>query len=124
MRNGDNDDLGKRNPFLVSIGQLLNYISEHGTSRVLVAAGITIPLTYIVRIPSGDWQTNLMILTTGLSMVIAGSAIRIWEMKSGIFSGRTILVVCQNCHRPVNVAGGLTGKPPWSAQCHAVNIVQ
>jgi hypothetical protein len=103
-------------------------IVEHGIPRVLVAAGIAIPVSFLVEVPSEDWQINIALLILSLSMIVIGSLIRIFEMKYGVFSGRTVLLRCRNCGEAITSGVvALGNKPPQLIQCNrcqAVNIVQ
>ena len=111
------------------IGQLLLLIAEYGIAPVLIAAGLTIPIFLLFEIPSGDWQTNVVLLLVAGFMIAAGSAVRIAQMNFGLFSGRTTLLICASCERPLTQAVGIAFKPPQPIQCshdecRAVNIIQ
>lgn len=103
-------------------------IVEHGIPRVLVAAGIAIPVSFLVQVPSEDWQINIALLILSLSMIVIGALVRIFEMKYGVFSGRTTLLRCRKCGKAITSGVvALGNKPPQLIQCNrcqAVNIVQ
>jgi len=103
-------------------------IVEHGIPRVLVAAGIAIPVSFLVEVPSKDWQINIALLILSLSMIVIGALVRIFEMKYGVFSGRIVVLRCHNCHEAITTGVvELGNKPPQLIQCNrcqAVNIIQ
>lgn len=110
------------------IAEIAKLTVEHGIPRVLVACGVAILISFLVGVPSKDWQTNIALLIVSLLIIVVGALIRIFEMKYGIFSGRTTLLRCRNCGEAITSGVvALGNKPPQSVQCNhcqAINIIQ
>ncbi len=107
---------------------IVKLIAENGTARILIAAGVLIPLTFLYRIPSDDWQANVVLLIVSLFLVGAGTVIRVSAMKHGQFSGRTMLLRCGRCKRVITKDVDV-GSPPTTfkcgrSDCGAINIIQ
>ena len=115
-------------PWSWKLAGIAKLIVEHGIPRVLVAAGIAIPVSFLVQVPSEDWQINIALLILSLSTIVIGALVRIFEMKYGVFSGRTTLLRCRKCGKAITAGVVAFGnKPPQLVQCNrcqAVNIVQ
>ena len=115
-------------PWPGKLAEIAKLIAEHGIPRVLVAGGIAILISFFVGVPSKDWQINIALLIVSLSIIVIGASIRIFEMKYGVFSGRTVLLRCRNCGEPVTSGVmALGNKPPQLVQCNrcqAINIIQ
>ena len=84
-------------PWSGKLAGIAKLIVEHGIPRVLVATGIAIPVSFLVEVPSKDWQINIALLILCLSMIVIGAFTRIFEMKYGVFSGRVVLLRCRKC---------------------------
>jgi len=87
--------------------------AEHGIPRVLVAGGIAILISFLVGVPSKDWQIKIALLIVSLFMIVIGALIRIFEMEYSVFSGRTVLLRCRNCGEAITAGVvALGNKPP------------
>ena len=115
-------------PWPGRLAEIAKLIVEHGIPRVLVAGGIVILLSFLIEVPSKDWQTNVVLLIVSPSIIVIGALIRIFEMKYGVFSGRTVLLRCRNCGEAITAGVvALGNKPPQLVQCNgcqAINIIQ
>lgn len=115
-------------PWLGKLAEIAKLTAEHGIPRVLVAGGIAILISFPIGVPSKDWQINIALLIVSLSMIVIGALIRIFEMKYGVFSGRTVLLRCRNCDEAMTSGVvALGNKPPQLVQCNrcqAINIIQ
>jgi len=115
-------------PWLGKLAEIAKLTAEHGIPRVLVAGGIVILISFLIGVPSKDWQINIALLIVSLSMIVIGALIRIFEMKYGVFSGRTVLLRCRNCGEAMTSGVvALGNKPPQLVQCNrcqAINIIQ
>jgi len=115
-------------PWPGRLAEIAKLIVEHGIPRVLVAGGIVILLSFLIEVPSKDWQTNVVLLIVSLSIIVIGALIRIFEMKYGVFSGRTTLLRCRNYGKAITSGVmALGNKPPQLVQCNgsqAINIIQ
>ena len=105
-----------------NIEEFIKLIAEHGASRVLIAAGITIPISYLIRIPSEHWEYNVALLLGSISMILAGAFIRISEMHHKIFSGRTILLRCQSCSHVIGNINDINRKDNQDTQKDIIGI--
>ncbi|MFC1995510.1 hypothetical protein ACFLVM_01350 [Chloroflexota bacterium] len=117
-----------RAPLLRSVGDIAKLVVEHGIPRVLVATGVAILLSILIKEPPADWRTIVVPLAIALSAIVIGALTRIFEMKYGVFSGRTTILRCRNCGEAITSgAVALGNKPPQLIQCNhcqAVNIIQ
>lgn len=110
------------------LADLATMTAEHGIARILVASGIAILITFLVKIPADDWRINVTLLAVSLSVIAIGALIRIFEMRHGVFSGRILLLRCKNCgHAITSGVVAVKEKPPQMVQCNkcqAINMIQ
>ncbi len=124
-------DQQSKNVVLFNMGELVTLIAEHGVARVLIAAGLAIMIYVLFQTPGDDWQTNVALLGAASGVAIAGGLVRVAQMMNGVFSGRTMLLMCQKCRKPITSFGleGFRERPPAAVRCsntgcNAVNIFQ
>ena len=67
-------------PWPGKLAEIVKLTAEHGIPRVLVAGGIAILISFLVGVPSKDWQINIALLIVSLSIIVIGALIRIFEM--------------------------------------------
>jgi len=115
-------------PWTWRLADLAKMTAEHGIARILVASGIAILITFLIKIPAENWQINVALLAVSLLVIAVGALIRIFEMRYGVFSGRIVLLRCKNCGQAITSGVvALKEKPPQMVQCNkcqAINIIQ
>ena len=85
------------------MGTLLDMIAVHGIARLLVVAAIALPSS-LLGVYGTSWPIVTAVVVITPLMVVAGVALRAYEIKRDVFSGRIVPLRCSHkeCEEPIS----------------------
>ena len=117
--------------FWAQVNAYIKLVAEHGIARVAMAGGLAIVVYALFNFSQVEWPVSAVFVAGGVAMIGVGGFVRWAEMHYKLLSGRTFVLRCAKCRKPLAIqsVGGEQFKPPLVVQCNndkcgAANFVQ